>query len=184
MNVIRWLGTGSYDVEVVGESFYQAALGPIAGDVKRKKTIAQLVCESDNKYDKNAVRVEISGATVGHLSRGMAVAHRQKLESDKQRGAVVECEAVVVTGRDGSRGVYLDLPIEEADEEDEDVVRTRVVKVGSMIKPPFVRRHFVALVVVCVLLLIAASSPSSAGAGVVGLLGLIGLGWYRWKRWK
>lgn len=116
MDILRWTGSGSFDAEVVGESYYQTDLKRIAGDEKRKRVVARLICETDNPHDKNAVRVEISGKTVGHLSRGLAPVHRRKLAEMKRGGAVVECEAVAVTGKDGVVGVYLDLPVDDEDE--------------------------------------------------------------------
>ena len=69
-----------YDVDVVGESFYQPALDEIAGGrttegcVKREH-VAALVPEPQNPYDKQAVAVLIEGRLVGHLSREDARAY-------------------------------------------------------------------------------------------------------------
>lgn len=164
--VIRWQGDGSFDQEVVGESHYQEALRKLAGGERRKHTTAQLICESNNPHDKLAVRVEIGGKTVGHLSSDEAQAHRILLQAGKQAGAIVELPAVIVTGESGVAGVYLSVT--------EMAARSTL----DFSKQSFVRRHFTALVVVCVLLLIAAGAPNNAtpGAGVIGLVGLIGRG--------
>lgn len=118
MNVLKWSADGSYDAEVVGESNYQDDLKHLAGGERRKQTTARLICESNNQYDPKAVRVEIGGKTIGHLSREDARAHRRKLDALKKAGAVVETPAVIVTGSEGACGVYLDVPEEDEDEPD------------------------------------------------------------------
>ncbi len=117
--VLTWKGPGAFQEEIVGESHYQPALKRLAGGEKRQPATARLICESNNPHDANAVRVEISGQTVGHLPRDEAPAHRKRLAALQQAGAIVECDAVIVTGRDGLISVYLDLPIDEAADEDE-----------------------------------------------------------------
>lgn len=66
------------ELDVVGESHYHADLAGLAtalrGDPDAKewtevRTAARLVREPHNPYDRNAVRVEIHGKLVGHLSR-------------------------------------------------------------------------------------------------------------------
>jgi len=65
-------GPGTYSLDVVGESNYQDALDEIVGERTDESaefyTKAELYLESNNKYDKNAVRVDIDGLTVGYLS--------------------------------------------------------------------------------------------------------------------
>lgn len=67
---------GSYPMDVVGESYYQAALTKIAGGHNRHghelEVVAHLVREPMNAQDKNAVRVEISGQKVGFIAREQA----------------------------------------------------------------------------------------------------------------
>ena len=172
-DVIRWTGTGDCDVSVVGESYYQDNLKSIAGGVKRKKAIARLVCENDNRYDKNAVKVEIDGAQVGHLPRGLAPVHRRRLQELKQPGAIVECEAVVVTGQEGAIGVYLDLPYEEDDADDEPVSIER-----RALQKPFAQRYFVLLAAAAVILLLSGvGSP-------IGLVLAAYLVYFRLKKWQ
>lgn len=118
--MLRWHGDGSFDGAVVGESHYQKDLKKLAGGERRKPATARLVCEKDNPYDRQAVKVEISGKTIGHLSSDEARAHRRKLKTMKQEGAMVECDAVIVTGREGLCGVYLDLPSDENEKDEED----------------------------------------------------------------
>ena len=105
-------------INVAGESHYQDALRaltatdgsePVRGDFE-----AVLVPESDNRFDPNAVRVEISGRQIGYLPRAEAAAYRPMLERLAARGRRGSCEAVV-SGRGGSSGtsnigVFLRLP--------------------------------------------------------------------------
>jgi hypothetical protein len=70
---------GTFNVEAVGESHYQAALRAICGKGKvRHPCIADLVLEDDNAHDNQAVAVKINGATVGYLSRNNARRFRQR----------------------------------------------------------------------------------------------------------
>lgn len=71
-----------YLVDIVGEQSYQANLRKIAGPKQEKskyvEVMARVVSEPFNAYDKNAVKIEINGLTVGYLSRDDA-----KLLADK-----------------------------------------------------------------------------------------------------
>jgi hypothetical protein len=106
----------SFNVEVVGESNYQAALERICGgrsrDGAEKYVTATLVPEDSNPYDENAVRVDIDGVTVGYLSRHAAKAYRKR--SGASSGAR-ECAAVIRGGWERGRknrgdfGVRLEL---------------------------------------------------------------------------
>ncbi|PPC04345.1 hypothetical protein SOI76_12015 [Acinetobacter pittii] len=62
-----------YLVDIVGEQSYQANLRKIAGPKQEKskyvEVMARVVSEPFNAYDKNAVKIEINGLTVGYLSR-------------------------------------------------------------------------------------------------------------------
>ncbi|MFZ5855105.1 MAG: HIRAN domain-containing protein [Chloroflexota bacterium] len=66
---------GGVDLDVVGESHYHADLAGLMAalrpdpDASEVWTAARLVREPQNQYDRNAVRVEIHGRLVGHLSR-------------------------------------------------------------------------------------------------------------------
>lgn len=64
-------------VNVVGESNYQPAIREACGWKPGTDThfecFAELVPEPTNRYDPNAVRVDIDGACVGYLSREDAV---------------------------------------------------------------------------------------------------------------
>jgi hypothetical protein len=67
----------------VGESFYQKALNKICGgkgkDGHNEEVIAVLICDNKNKYDSEAVRVDVDGKTVGHLSKSDAKLFRKHL---------------------------------------------------------------------------------------------------------
>lgn len=103
-------GTGRFDLEVVGESHYQPALRAIAGRGEvRHQCTAHLVMDDDNPYDAKAVRVDIEGKPVGHLSRDDARAYRRQLR--KHGDLVGRCDALICGGGPGRMlGVWLDLP--------------------------------------------------------------------------
>lgn len=66
----------SLPFEVVGESHYQDALEQISGGYARDSqaivTTATIALDPGNKFDPNAVRVEIDGETVGFLAAAEA----------------------------------------------------------------------------------------------------------------
>jgi hypothetical protein len=113
--------SGSYTTQVVGESFYQINLDKICrgkteeGQTKKIKAI--LYCDDSNEHDINAVRIDIDGLTVGHLSRADAISHRNTLIEQNVPKIPVRCSGLICggwsreRGRDtGSYGVTLDLP--------------------------------------------------------------------------
>lgn len=115
----HWESLNEFEFEIVGESFYQSELAALAspyddthlGDTTFK---AVLVPDDNNRHDKLAVRVDINGLTVGHLSKDDARSFRRRLSSKKILGAVTSCDAIITGGfmqRDGSKahfGVKLD----------------------------------------------------------------------------
>jgi hypothetical protein len=122
MGLFSWLfkpkaselrGPGSFSIEVVGESHYQAVLESICGKRKEagenKFVVAELILDDANPHDNQAVRVEIYGNVVGHLSRAMAKKYRTS-----KRAARSRCQANIRggwkrKGNDlGSYGVWLD----------------------------------------------------------------------------
>lgn len=66
----------SYIYNIVGEQSYQNNLKKIAGPKKEESKFfecyAKVSSEPFNKYDKNAVKVEINGLVVGYLSKDEA----------------------------------------------------------------------------------------------------------------
>jgi hypothetical protein len=69
-HAIRLRGNGSYDFSLVGVSRYLPNLAKIYGtghsDDEGKVVDAVLILDNTNPKDKNAVRVEIKGQTVGY----------------------------------------------------------------------------------------------------------------------
>jgi hypothetical protein len=93
---------------IMGENEFQPALRAIAGKTSvyaRLRLAAQLVAESDHRFDPNAVRVVINDRTVGYLSQADAINYRAL---GKQAAT---CGAKVCGGgpRHPSYGVWLDL---------------------------------------------------------------------------
>lgn len=122
--VIDLSGPGTFSLPVVGESHYQEALESICGkrkeDGEEKIVKALLILEDSNPHDKNAVRIEINGKTVGYLSREYARQYRKELKKAGRPRVTTSCEAEIRGGweRDGGKdrghyGVWLDLPIED-----------------------------------------------------------------------
>lgn len=114
------MGAGNFDLEIVGEAHYQAALEAICGPrvpkgVNRFET-AWLILEDKNPQNKNAVRIEIRGRQVGYLSSEAAILYRQQLIARNMPRANGQCQAVIRGGwlsSDGRKGPYsvrLDFP--------------------------------------------------------------------------
>lgn len=112
-------GSDEYDFEIVGESRYQDNLLKLVGKKQEegaeKYVHALLIAEPENKYDKNAVRVDIEGYTVGYIPRDEARKIQQDLFGVSRSGTAV-CNAVIVGGwkdeeSEGHFGVRLDLEI-------------------------------------------------------------------------
>ena len=101
-----------FDFEVVGESFYQSQIAEL---VRRAGVhhAARLVLDSNNPHDNLAVRVDINGQTVGHLSRDDARSFRRRLGAMRMTGQTTTCDAEIRggnTAKDGralTYGVFL-----------------------------------------------------------------------------
>lgn len=105
-------------VNVVGESHYQeaieAACGSIGGEDVLFDCMAELVPEPDNPRDRNAVRVDIEGRCVGHLSRNDAAELGPFISAAIQGQGSGMCRAVIAGHADGETtnlGVFLHLDI-------------------------------------------------------------------------
>lgn len=123
-NVIADLpGSGTFSLPIVGESSYQDNLEAICGKRTKKgedKIVkAVLILENTNPYDKNAVRIDIEGKPVGHLSREHATQYRKHLKKAGHPNITASCKAKIRGGWDrgdgdrGHYGVWLDLPMED-----------------------------------------------------------------------
>lgn len=105
----------SYATRVVGESYYESNLRELCGHaedrMRQLATTAILTLEDNNPYDRNAVRVDIRGLTVGHLSRADAILFRSRCGSPNR--VQFECDAVIVSLHGEAvcdYGVRLELP--------------------------------------------------------------------------
>ncbi len=113
-------GSGRNDSQtVVGESHYQDALKAVAGGrtengPRRPCVVAELVREPKNRYDRNAVRVDIDGRTVGRIPAEDAPRYHEAIEHLRKQGLPATCRATILGGWDrgaadrGSFGVELD----------------------------------------------------------------------------
>lgn len=112
-------GNGEFELDVVGESHYQAALEKICGPRKEKGenriVQARLILDDHNPKDKQAVRIEIDGLLVGHLPHDAARSFRAELKRKGHASAIGTCRAKIKggwqrKGSTGSYGVFLDIP--------------------------------------------------------------------------
>lgn len=76
-----------YNITVVGVTHYQPAIAK----VKDYYGEAKLICENDNKFDTNAVKVMIGKYKVGYLSRLHALEHRAWLENQGHKEHTLIC---------------------------------------------------------------------------------------------
>lgn len=107
-------------LEVVGESNYQLALeaaggGRTSDGAAVRDQVALLIPEPNNRYDENAITVQIAGRLVGYLSREDAIAYRPVVQWALERDHFIACEALLTGGWDrggsdqGSFGIILHL---------------------------------------------------------------------------
>jgi hypothetical protein len=95
------IGDGDlFEIKIVGESFCQNELQRIAGpksvDGKNHSCGVTLRCEPSNKYDANAVRVEVTGMLVGHVARDTAARLSPAMQS--RCGGAIESRGLIVGG--------------------------------------------------------------------------------------
>lgn len=119
----RWLEDaerfGDIRVHVVGESHYQPAIRAACDWKPGTDTLfhctAELVPEPTNPYDRNAIKVTINGACVGHLSRQDAVTLGPAVRAAIKRQGSGACRAVIAGRANGDTdnlGVFLHLDAE------------------------------------------------------------------------
>src|SRR4051795_9987068 len=92
-----------YRLTIRGESHYLPQLFAL----KRRagQWPARLVREPQNRYDANAVAVQIDGQTVGHVAIEQAEQLAPQLDALARRGWVVEFLADLVGGDDARRSI-------------------------------------------------------------------------------
>jgi hypothetical protein len=111
-NVYEWSDAGGFNCDIVGESYYQYAIKQLAGQnneyVEEREYKAFLIPEDDNPHDNKAVRIDISGSTVGYLSRENARSFRRRLGAKKLTGQITSCKAIVTGGQpwEGNTSYY------------------------------------------------------------------------------
>lgn len=90
---------GDIRVDVVGESHYQPAIRAACDWKPGTDTLfhcmAELVPEQTNPYDRNAIKVTINGACVGHLSRQDAVTLAAAVRNAVKHQGSGMCRAVI-----------------------------------------------------------------------------------------
>lgn len=121
---IRLHGDGSFDLEVVGESYRQDNFIRLFGQPKASGVnafvTACMILEQSNRFDRNAVRIEVEQLHVGYLSRSDAAHFRALIRQSSYPNATrFYCQANVRGGwrsrynrRDrGMFGIWLDVQI-------------------------------------------------------------------------
>ena len=113
-------GAGDFEMDIVGESYYQDALNKITGGKTkgghRMEVHAILLHNDENPHDNKAIAVTIEGELVGHLDRFLARYFRKRMIEAGFEGHPAVCKALIVGGWDrgggdeGHYGVKLDLP--------------------------------------------------------------------------
>jgi hypothetical protein len=97
----HWPRTGTFAVEIVGESYRRDAIEQIAGNGTENALVfctAKLVPDNHNLYDDHAVAIYIEGSKVGHLSREAARVFRQSLQDSDLSDGETTCDAVIRSG--------------------------------------------------------------------------------------
>lgn len=86
-----------FSVQIVGESHYQNHLTILCGERSREGVNmvlrADVLPDSSNKFDHEAVRIDIDGLTVGYLARDAAPQWRRQFGSNP-----VQCDALIRGG--------------------------------------------------------------------------------------
>jgi DNA-directed RNA polymerase subunit RPC12/RpoP len=118
--IVRSNASGTFNIKVKGSSHYQSELSKICGGRTEEghdvKIDAFLFYEDGNSFDPQAIRVEISGHTVGYLSRQILSQYRGYMTKSGLDGVTVACSANIRGGWDrgdgdaGFFGIRLDLP--------------------------------------------------------------------------
>ncbi len=110
-------GDGEGAVQVVGESNYQdslrwAANGTNTEGPNNPRVYAEVIPEPSNRYDSNAVRIQVGGRLVGYLARADAVVYQPLLLPHSAAGRIPACEARIKGGYTTDDGFQASLGIE------------------------------------------------------------------------
>lgn len=109
-------------VQVVGESFHQAAISSVSGrrgeEAVSFDCVAVLVPEPDGRHDPNAIGVQIEAQVVGHLSREDAILYHPLVDAAARLGVVIACNTRIAAhdpdeATTSNAGVFLHLPSPE-----------------------------------------------------------------------
>lgn len=105
-----WPQSGLFPIKVVGTRFYRESIARVAQNPQGESALvfcnASLVPECNNPYDAQAVLVAVGSEKVGHLSRDLASAFRERLCSFGLDGEQTQCRAVISAGLEAQEKIY------------------------------------------------------------------------------
>ncbi len=108
---------GQGRTEVVGESYRRKELQELLSEMTYDEMdpvamipcTCQLIPETDNKHDSNAVRVEVNRHHLGYLPRDKAAQHREALKDMGKTLYRLNVDGVImIDWEDGDDGPYVD----------------------------------------------------------------------------
>lgn len=113
-DVYYWEPSTRYQrFQLVGEFYYQSAFKKLVGDHGDRgahvECVAMLIPENTNRFDSQAIRIDIKGMTVGYFNRNDARRFRMRLNTKKLAGKITSCNAVIEGGQllnDGNHSIY------------------------------------------------------------------------------
>lgn len=98
----KYGGEAGRQDDTMSFSKYQEDLEAICGgrteEGVNRLVSARLILEDSNPYDRDAVRVEVSGRTVGYMNRQDAKAYRRYFQKIRAGGTVGACNAQIRGG--------------------------------------------------------------------------------------
>jgi len=103
---------GNYSLGLAGESHYFDAISKAVQHRAGEHTaLAEIIREPDNKFDANAVRVEIKGRTVGYIPRELAPSFHSLLDYGKSinKRIFAPCRVWISDEEDSYGSVSLDI---------------------------------------------------------------------------
>ena len=104
--------TGNFSTNIAGESYYFDAISSATNQrTGEHLMLAEIIREPENKYDSNAVRVDIDGRTVGHIPREDAPSFHPLLDYAKSidKRVFASCRVWVSDQEDSYGSVSLDI---------------------------------------------------------------------------